>query len=66
MLDSLRKRCNFMDNAVQQLGLQNVEVLWARAEEAGQSQQHREVATCANLQSCHLMHADQKPAEWTG
>lgn len=46
LLDSLRKRCNFVEKAIQQVGLHNTEVVWGRAEEVGQSQQHREVRAC--------------------
>ena len=53
LLDSLRKRCHFVEKAVQHIGLQNTNVVWARAEEAGQSQQHREVRIVM-LQTHHL------------
>ncbi|KAL3161900.1 hypothetical protein ABBQ38_008987 [Trebouxia sp. C0009 RCD-2024] len=43
LLDSLRKRCQFVEMAVQHIGIQNIQVVWSRAEEAGQSQKHREV-----------------------
>ncbi|DBA96341.1 TPA: hypothetical protein ACH3X3_002516 [Trebouxia sp. C0006] len=43
LLDSLRKRCIFVEKAIKEVGVQNTNVVWARAEEAGQSQQHREV-----------------------
>lgn len=49
LLDSLRKRCTFVQAATARLGLQNVRSVWARAEEAGQDLQHREVST---LNSC--------------
>lgn len=45
LLDSLRKRCSFVEAATQQVGLTNVKVVWARAEEAGQDLQHREVSS---------------------
>ena len=51
LLDSLRKRCHFVEKAIQDVGLQNTKVVWARAEEAGQSQQHREVRFCLLLNS---------------
>ena len=54
LLDSLRKRCNFVEAATQQVGLQNVKVVWARAEEAGQDFQHREVSP-ACLVACPVM-----------
>lgn len=49
LLDSLRKRCHFVEKAVRHIGLQNTEVVWARAEDAGQSQRHREVRFHAPL-----------------
>lgn len=45
MLDSLRKRCVFLEAAVDQLQLTNATVLWARAEDAGQSTSFREVGS---------------------
>lgn len=51
LLDSLRKRCIFVEKAIKQVGVQNANVVWARAEEAGQSQQHREVT----LEWCHWL-----------
>ena len=53
LLDSLRKRCIFVEKAIKEVGVQNTNVVWARAEEAGQSQQHREV-TLEWFQSLHL------------
>ena len=53
LLDSLRKRCIFVEKAIKEVGVQNTNVVWARAEEAGQSQQHREV-TLEWLQILHL------------
>ena len=49
LLDSLRKRCEFVESATKQVGLGNVQVVWARAEEAGQNLQHREVDMPATL-----------------
>jgi 16S rRNA (guanine527-N7)-methyltransferase len=43
MLDSLRKRCNFIDEAASRIGLGNAKALWARAEDAGRDEEHREV-----------------------
>ena len=42
LLDSLRKRLNFLDEASQKLGLDNVVTLHARAEDVGQDAKHRE------------------------
>ena len=53
LLDSLRKRCIFVEKAIKEVGVQNTNVVWARAEEAGQSQQHREVIL-EWFQSLHL------------
>ncbi|PNH00601.1 Ribosomal RNA small subunit methyltransferase G [Tetrabaena socialis] len=36
LLDSLRKRCDFLRQAAAVAGLTNVEVVWCRAEEGGQ------------------------------
>eukprot|EP00798_Chlamydomonas_sp_ICE-L_P011260 gene11260-18886_t len=36
LLDSLRKRCDFLKKAVELAGLKNVDVVWCRAEEGGQ------------------------------
>ncbi|KAG1671075.1 hypothetical protein FOA52_000747 [Chlamydomonas sp. UWO 241] len=41
LLDSLRKRCDFLEAAVEKAGLSNVSVVWSRAEDGGQSAQHR-------------------------
>lgn len=43
MLDSLRKRCTFLEAAVERLQLTNATVLWARAEDAGHNSSYREV-----------------------
>jgi rRNA small subunit methyltransferase G len=45
-LDSLKKRCTFIDSAVEKLGLQNVTTKWSRAEDAGQDPLIREVGSC--------------------
>ncbi len=42
LLDSLQKRCTFMEHAAAACGLANVSVRWARAEEAGQDPGLRE------------------------
>ena len=42
MLDSLRKRCDFVQGAVASLGVNNAESLWGRAETLGQEAEHRE------------------------
>lgn len=42
LLDSLRKRLTFLEEASQQLGLANVTTLHARAEDAGQDKKQRE------------------------
>ena len=42
MLDSLRKRCDFVQGAVANLGISNAEALWGRAETLGQDAGHRE------------------------
>lgn len=42
MLDSLKKRCDFVTATLLGLGIDNVNVLWGRAETAGQEPKHRE------------------------
>jgi len=42
LLESSRKKVSFLEHMVQVLGLSGVELLWARAEEAGQDAHHRE------------------------
>ena len=42
LLDSLRKRCDFVRAAAERLGIGNVAVLWGRAEALGQDPDHRE------------------------
>jgi len=42
LLDSLRKRCDFVTATIKKLGIQNVTVVWSRAEDAGQNEAHRE------------------------
>lgn len=43
LLDSLEKRCNFLNTVIDHLSLTGVNVVWSRAEEAGQSPLYREV-----------------------
>lgn len=45
MLDTLRKRCDFVNAAATAVGLTNVKTLWMRAEDAGQDPKLREVRT---------------------
>lgn len=42
MLDTLRKRCDFVNAAATAVGLTNVKTLWMRAEDAGQDPKLRE------------------------
>ncbi|GFR45265.1 hypothetical protein Agub_g6371 [Astrephomene gubernaculifera] len=42
LLDSLRKRCDFLREAAERAGLSNVEVVWCRAEEGGRRPELRE------------------------
>ena len=42
LLDTRKKRCEFIESAVSELGLKNVTVLWGRAEELGKDKMHRE------------------------
>ncbi len=42
LLDSLRKRLNFLDAVIQELGLEKVQTVHARAEEAGHKKELRE------------------------
>ena len=48
MLDTLRKRCDFVKAAAIAVGLTNVETLWMRAEDAGNDPLLREVRPHAN------------------
>ena len=43
MLDSLGKRCDFVQGAVASLGINNAKTVWGRAETLGQDAGHREV-----------------------
>ena len=42
LLDSLRKRCDFVEGALARLGIGNARTLWGRAETLGQDAAHRE------------------------
>lgn len=42
LLESSRKKISFLEHLVERLELKGVELLWARAEEAGQDTRHRE------------------------
>lgn len=42
LLDSLQKRCKFVEQVIQHLHIQNVSVLWSRAETAGRDPKTRE------------------------
>ena len=44
LLDSLQKRCRFVEDVARHLGLGNVDVAASRAEAAGREPQMREVA----------------------
>lgn len=43
VLDAQKKRCRFVNEAVAACGINNVQTLWARAEEAGRMDDQREV-----------------------
>lgn len=43
LLDTLRKRCDFLRAAAEQCGASNVEVVWSRAEDGGRNPVHRDV-----------------------
>lgn len=49
LLDSVRKRCDFLTRACTTMDIPNVKVVWARAEAAGQSRTHREVWLLAEM-----------------
>ena len=43
LLDSLQKRCKFVEQVVRHLQIDNADVLWSRAEAAGRDPNLREV-----------------------
>ena len=51
LLDSLKKRCSFTTAAVDAMGLDNVNVLWSRAEDAGRDEHHRETYDIATARA---------------
>lgn len=51
LLDGTRKRCDFLRQAVERLKLNNVEVVWARAEDAGHNLYHREAYDVATARA---------------
>ena len=46
LLDTLRKRTDFVTQAAARSGLHNTRALWARAEDAAQQPEHRQVRVC--------------------
>jgi len=42
LVDTRKKRCEFMEFAINELRLDNVNVIWKRAEELGKDEKHRE------------------------
>jgi len=57
LADTLRKRCDFLEKTVETLGLPNVTVRWARAEDLGRDEKTREtfdVAVCRALAALRL------------
>ena len=58
LLDSLRKRCDFVQSSVTSLGISNAAVLWGRAETLAQDASHRErydVATARAVAEMNLL-----------
>lgn len=51
LLDSLKKRCAFTTAAVEAMGLDNVNVVWSRAEDAARDENHREVYDIATARA---------------
>jgi 16S rRNA (guanine527-N7)-methyltransferase len=51
VLDSLQKRCTFVSAAVEAMGLENVDVVWSRAEDAGRNEMYREKFTIATARA---------------
>lgn len=43
LLDAAQKRCAFVEQVAEELGIKNVRVVWARAEAAGRDPSLREV-----------------------
>lgn len=52
LLDSTRKRCEFVSEIVDALVLKNVDVLWARAENAARNPELREVLFTPQFEKC--------------
>ena len=42
LVDSLQKRCGFLSNIANEMGLVNVNICWSRAEDLGRESSHRE------------------------
>lgn len=60
LLDSLRKRCSFVEGAAAAVGAANTQTLWARAEAAGQDPSQRVchptcslAGPCGNMATCY-------------
>lgn len=51
LLDTLRKRCDFLSAAVDKVGLKNVSVVWSRAEAAGQTPANRDAFDIATARA---------------
>jgi 16S rRNA (guanine527-N7)-methyltransferase len=43
LLESLQKRCDFLEHVIKTVGLPNVQIVHSRAEDAGQDAKFREV-----------------------
>jgi 16S rRNA (guanine(527)-N(7))-methyltransferase RsmG len=52
LLDSLKKRCAFTTAAVEAMGLDNVEVVWSRAEDAGRDEKCMTLRLPGQSQRC--------------
>lgn len=52
LLDTLRKRCDFLAAAAEHAGIMNVQPLWSRAEDAGRKPEHRQVLHLAFTGYC--------------
>ncbi len=57
LLDSLNKRLNFLREVIERLGLTGVEVVHARAEEAGRQKDHRDRYTVATSRAVARLNA---------